>query len=347
MKLIIDHFNQNAHAMLRFGRGIEILGIYDGRAKLQGRDAGEALGMGKTGIKISGDFKKLLRGTDAEMFVATGEGFYFTKPGNTEEWRRHIKLAMAGGLDIYSMSKTLYGKGTEDLKETARKKGVRFLEASDPDGWEGFMPFAERAVEKGLSIPRVNFTGTSMNSGKVTAMFTVKKTLEDRGLRVGVVGTEPSSLFLGADEQVIPEIYPTMKGAPSILGAVRKIEEEKRPDIVLVGNQTGLRAPATDLRESRAGAIVAWQVLLGSKPGRIVLCSKWKNTGEIGPHLELIKSSGINAPVIANVINGFRCNKEKLMEIISRTEREFRIPCLDVISSPERLGALAELIMQE
>ena len=185
-----------------------------------------------------------------------------------------------------------------------------------------------------------------MNSGKLTAMFTVRKILEKQGMKVGVLGTEPCSMFLGADEQAIPEVYPTMKGAPAILGAVKKIEEEQDPDIILIGNQTGLRASTTDVKESRAGAIVAWQILLGSKPTKIVLCSKWKNTKEIRPHLELIKNSAVNAPVIANIINGLGCKGENLRRIIGELEREFQALCLDVLSMPEKLEKLAGLIQE-
>ncbi len=38
MRVIIHHFDQNAHAIVRFGKNIEILGIYDERKKLQGRN---------------------------------------------------------------------------------------------------------------------------------------------------------------------------------------------------------------------------------------------------------------------------------------------------------------------
>jgi len=343
MKIIIHHFDQNAHAMVRFSRGAEILGIYDERKKFQGKDAGEILGMGKTGTIISGDFRKLLNETSADMLVTTGEGLYFTNPEKAREWSRNVTLAIGRGLDIYNMSKILYGKKTEKLKKAARSSGVKFQEASDPDGWERFIPFAERAVDEGLKAPRINFTGTSMNSGKITAMFTARKILEEQGLKVGLLGTEPCSMFLGADEQVIPEVYPTMKAAPAVLGAVKKIDE-KNPDVILIGNQTGLRASVTDVRESRAGAIVAWEILLGSKPTKIVLCSKWKNTGEIGPHLELIKNSALDAPVIANIINGLGCSREELAGIISRAEKEFSMPCIDAISTPEKMGKLAELI---
>jgi len=261
------------------------------------------------------------------------------------DWKANVRKAMQAGLDVYNMSKIYYGQGTAELRKLASEAGVKFLEASEPDGWKLFTPFALKATEEGIKAPRVVFTGTSMNSGKITAMLALKQVLEGLGKKIGVVGTEPCSVFVGADEQVIPEVLPTMKAAPAIYGAIKKVDSEKRPDIILVGSQTGLRASVLDVRESRAGAVVAWQILLGSDPSKIVLCSKWSNTQEIGPHLELIMNSNIKAPVVANVINGFGCEKEKLKEILSSTEEKFGLPCLDVIATPERLKGLVESIL--
>ncbi len=345
-KIIIHHFDQNAHAMVRFGENIEILGIYDERKELEGVDAGSFLGMGKIGLKITRNFEALLRdhSKDADMLVTTGEGLYFTEEWRAKEWKEHVIEAIKSGLDIYTMSKIFYGKKTKDLKKLAEKHGVKFIEASDPDAFEKYKDYAVLAKEKGMNTPVINFTGTSMNSGKITAMLTVRNRIRDFGKKVGVLGTEPSSVFMGVDEQVVPEVLPTMRGAHAIFGAIKKIEIEKKPDLILVGNQTGLRASVTDVKEARAGAVVAWQILLGSQPSKIVLCSKWKNVSEIGPHIELIKNS-IDAPVVALIINGFGCEKGKLMKIIENTESEFGILTLDVFATPDKLDELIKRIV--
>lgn len=347
-KVIIHHYDQNGHAMVRFGRDIKILAVYDERPEFNGRDAGEAIGMQEKGIPMSGDFDAFLNehGQEADLMVTTGEGMYFTDRKKVADWQANTRKAIKAGLDIYNMSKIYYGEGTAELRKLAEETGVSFVEASVPEGWKPFMPHALKAKEEGISAPRVIFSGTSMNSGKITAMFTMKHVLEGLGKKVGVVGTEPCSVFVGADEQVIPEVLPTMKGAPAVYGAIKKVDSEKRPDVILVGNQTGLRASALDVKEYRAGAVVSWQILLGSDPTKIVLCSKWSMTGEIKPHQELMKNSSIGAPVVANVINGFGCAKGKLQGILEEVEKGFGIPALDVISTPDRLKGLASLIIE-
>jgi len=332
--------------MLRFGRNIKILGIYDERKELQGRDAGEILGMGKTGLVIQGNFDEMLKkfSGQAEMLVTTGEGLYFTKRRNVREWRKNVEKAIRYGLDVYTMSKIFYGNKTEDLKKLAEKNGVKFIEASDPDGFEKFRDYALQAVEEGIVTPKILFAGTSMNSGKMTAMLTIRNFLEQQDIKLGVVGTEPCSVFVGADEQVIPEVLPTMRGAHAILGAIKKIEVEKRPDLILVGSQTGMRASAVHVAEARAGGVVAWQIFMGTAPEKVVLCTKWINTHEIKPHMELIRNSGISTKVIAIVINGYQCEKDKLLKIIENVEKETGLLCIDVLATPGRLPELAGLI---
>jgi uncharacterized NAD-dependent epimerase/dehydratase family protein len=347
-RVLIHHFDQNAHAMVMFGKDIKILGIYDERTKFQGRDAGEALGLRKLGIYIFDDFDKMLErfSKQADILVTTGEGLFFTKPENVERWKRNITKAMKLGLDVYTMSKIWYGEKTKRFKEIAKREGVRFIEASDPKGFERFKRFALLGAEEGVKTKTILFGGTSMNSGKITAMLVMRDFFEKKGLEVGVVGTEPCSVFVGSDEQVVPEVLPTMRGAHAILGAVKKVEIEKKPDVIFVGSQTGLRASATDVLQSRAGAVVAWQILLGSKADKIVLCTKWKMLEEIKPHLELIKNSGLKTEVVANVINGSGCERDRLLEIIEKVEKEFGLLCLDVFATPEKLGRLGELILE-
>jgi len=342
MKVIIHHFDQNAHGILRFSNH-EIVAIYDERPELNGKNAKELLNVDKD-ITITNDFDEALK-NEADMLITTGEGLYFTKPENVKDWKKNVKKAIQHKLSIYNMSKILYGDETKEFKLLAKKNNVKFEEASETLGFKKFFKFAIKGLEEPVKIPIINFTGTSMNSGKITAMFVVKQKLESMGKRVGVIGTEPSSIFMGADEQVIPESYPTLKAASSIFGAIKKVEIEKNPDYILVGNQTGLRASVLDFKEARSGAIVAWEILLGSKPDKIILCSKWGNTKEIAPHLELIKNS-IDKEVIALIINGNKGGKEEVLKIIEETENKFNIPAMDVFLTPEKINKLIDKIVQ-
>lgn len=341
MKIIIHHFDQNAHGIVRFSNH-EIVAIYDERPWFNGKNVKELLNVDKD-ITITNNFDEALK-NKADMMVTTGEGLYFMNPEKLQDWKKNVKKAIKHKLSIYNMSKILYGDKTEEFKRLAKENNVKFEEASETFGFKKFFKFAMKGLEEPIKTPVINFTGTSMNSGKITAMFVIKQKLESRGKKVGVVGTEPSSIFMGADEQVIPEVYPTLKAVSSIFGAIKKIEIEKKPDYILVGNQTGLRASVFDFREARAGAIVAWEILLGSNPDKIVLCSKWNNTTEIESHLELIKNS-IGKKVIALIINGNGGNKKEVLKTIEKTEKKFNIKTVDIFLTPEKIDKLVDTII--
>jgi len=345
MKILIHHFDQNAHGIVRFSDH-EIIGVYDERPELNGKSVKELLNVDKN-IVLTNDFDKALDNAvqkNADLMITTGEGLYFTKPNNVADWKKNITKAIENNLNIYNLSKILYGDKTKDLKELAKKHKVKFDEASDTHGYEQFFDYALKGVDEPVKTPIINFTGTSMNSGKITAMFIIKQKLEKKGKKISVIGTEPSSIFMGADEQVIPEVYPTLKATSAIFGAIKKVELEKKPDLILVGNQTGLKASVHDFKEARAGAIVAWQIMLASKPDKIILCSKWNNTKEIKPHLELIKHS-IDKQVIALIINGHGGKKDQVMDIINETEKKYNIPTMDVFLTPEKVDELVSTLL--
>ena len=341
MNAIIHHWDQNAHAIVRFGY-INVVAVYDERPKLNGVDTGEFLGIGKNGLRITNDFSNVLE-TPADIIITTGEGQYFTKKENVFDWKTNVERALKKGINVYSMSKILYGEKTEKFRTLAKENNTVFEDASDPDIFSKYEKYLALLEKEPIKTPVVCITGTSMNSGKLTAQVITRQKLEERGLVVGLVGTEPSAKFIGCDEQIIPEVMPAMRGAHAICLAIKKVECEKKPDIILVAGQTGLRASVRDISQSRAGAIVAWQILLGSNPDKVVLCSKWSKTDEIEPHIALIKHS-IGKDVCTIIINGCGCEKEKLMNIVSEIEDKTGILTLDILATPEKITQYVDAI---
>lgn len=334
MNAIIHHWDQNAHAIVRFGC-ITVVAVYDERPKLDGVDTGEFLGSGKNGLRITNDFSSVLE-TPADIMITTGEGFYFTKKENVSRWENNVVRALKKGIKVYSMSKKLYGAKTEKFRTLAKENNTVFEDASDPGAFSKYEKYIALLEKEPIKTPVVCFTGTSMNSGKLTAQMITCRKLEESGLVVGSVGTEPSAKFIGCDEQVVPEVMPTMRGAQGIYLAIKKVEHEKKPNIILVAGQTGLRASVRDIAQSRAGAIVAWQILLGSNPDKVVLCSKWSKIDEIGPHIALIKHS-TGKDVCAIILNGNGCEREKLMNVLSEVENKTGILTLDILATPEKI----------
>lgn len=343
MKVILHHWDQNAHGIVRFGE-VEVVAVYDEREKLNGTDTGEYLGNGKNGLKITNEIDVALE-KDAEIMITTGEGLYFTNPEKIKDWEKNVKKALEKGLKVYNMSKIMYGKETIKFKVLAKKYKTEFIEASQPDYFKELEKFIPAFYKEGLKTrKRVSFVGSSMNSGKITAMFMLKRKIKDK-VKVGVIGTEPSSIFMGADEQVIPEVISTMRGAQTITLALKKNEIEKNPDIQFIGGQTGLIASTQDIKEARAGAVVAWQILFGSVPTDIILCSKAKNENNIKDHISLIKTAFPKVNILGIVINGRRIEKNEITKIVNKIEKETGILTLDIMVMPDKMDKLVEKII--
>lgn len=344
MKVILHHWDQNAHGIVRF-KHVKVVAIYDEREKLNGRDSGEILGIGKNGLKITNNIDEALS-KEADIMITTGEGLYFANSKKVEDWKKNVRKALEKGLKVYNMSKILYGDKTDEFKKLAKKNKTEFIEASQPDYFEKLKEFIPIFYEEGLKTKkRISFVGSSMNSGKITVMFSLKEKLVKKGVKVGVIGTEPSSIYMGADEQIIPEVMPTMKGAQAITLALKKNELEKKTEIQLIGGQTGLMASTQDIKESRAGAVVAWQILFGSVPTDIILCSKAKNGNSINNHIALIKTALPNVNIIGIAINGKGLGKKEVIEIVDKIEKETGILTLDVIVMPKKLDELIKKVL--
>lgn len=102
---------------------------------------------------------------------------------------------------------------------------------------------------KRISKPVVAVVGTSQRQGKFTLQLKLKMIFENSGYKVGMLGTEPSSKLLGADE-VYPMGFETTVNITEydsimyINNLMGKIEK-KEPDLILVGSQSQT-VPITD-----------------------------------------------------------------------------------------------------
>ncbi|MCU4716012.1 S8 family serine peptidase [Bacillus cereus] len=161
-----------------------------------------------------------------------------------------------------------------------------------------------------ISSPVLGVFGTSPKQGKFTMQLTIRGLLQDKGYKVGQLGTEPSALLFGMDE-VYPMGYNstvdvTGKDAICVLNDLLYTISKKNPDIILVGSQS----QTVPFTTGNIGfyPISQHEFLLGTEPDGIVLC--------INPNddLEYIKrtihylESYIETKVIA--LSMFPINKE-------------------------------------
>ena len=92
--------------------------------------------------------------------------------------------------------------------------------------------------------PILGIFGTSSKQGKFTLQITLKNCLEKRGYRVGMLGTEPTSLLFGCDQEY-PMGYSSnvnLKGQDAIQAINGMMHEIslKECDIIIVGGQSSV-----------------------------------------------------------------------------------------------------------
>lgn len=136
-----------------------------------------------------------------------------------------------------------------------------------------------------IGKPTIAVVGTGPRQGKFTLQMSLKNIFENSGYSVGMLGTEPTSLLLGADE-----VYPMgYNSAIDVSGvdAIKVIDqmmrriEMKEPDLIIVGSQSQ-SVPFTN-GSMKYLPLAQHEFLLATAPDVFILCIN------LGDDIEYIK----------------------------------------------------------
>ena len=125
-----------------------------------------------------------------------------------------------------------------------------------------------------IGVPTVAIVGTGPRQGKFTLQMILKSIFENSDYSVGMLGTEPTSLLLGADE-VYPMGYNSSVDVRGI-DAIKVINqmmgkiEDKAPDLIIVGSQSQ-SVPFTD-GSIKYLPLAQHEFLLAVAPDVFILC---------------------------------------------------------------------------
>lgn len=125
-----------------------------------------------------------------------------------------------------------------------------------------------------ISKPVVGVFGTSSAQGKFTLQLKLRELFQQRGYRVGQIGTEPSALLFGMD-YVFPmgyhstveiQAYDTVRYLNALLNDLCR----RDTDILLVGSQSG--TIPYDTGNLAQFTLPQYHFLMGTQPDAVVLC---------------------------------------------------------------------------
>ena len=271
-KAALYPYNKEMHGFVRFIAHLyfEITGIADPVGKgLVGKDAGEAIGLARVGVRIAPKLRDVLEGADTLILSYVDEMGRISK---RDVLRESIQMALDHGLNVFSFLSVPPNTYAE-LHEKARKRGLWIHSPTIT------MADVQRLLEKRprrgvVDVPVLGVFGTSSQQGKFTAQLALRQRLMEAGYIVGQIGTEHHSELFGMDlafpmGYASPLELPLQYYTPFVHLAMREICYQKRPDIMIVGSQSGTIPYDVDEHATHSLPTIAF--VLGAKPDACIL----------------------------------------------------------------------------
>lgn len=288
--------------------------------------------------------KEVCNSKEYDTFIWTKE---ILTPSEVELWEKSIISEIEKGKNIYNMARLYMVVHNKKLSSLADKYDIEYFDCSDPNIFDKYREYAKLGL-KGVDAKIITIMGTGRKCGKFTTSLFLKNELS-KYLRVGTVGTEPHSKLCGIDEMIIPQVIPICHVAPTLYGAIKKVDLNNR-DLIIVSSQTGVFSNPLEVGTGRGGGVISLSILQGSKPDYIILASNTLNTTEIERNIRAIEILS-NKRVIGITINGRYAgetyNDEDYEDILYTISEEFNLPVADVIRdiySKEFVKCIMELL---
>lgn len=265
-------YNKEMHALVRHARHLHftIAGIADPVGKgLVGKDAGAAIGVEPLGVRIVPKLGDALEGADT---LVLGYVDQLSRLGKKDLLREAIQTALERGLNVFSFL-AVDLETYADLYDLARSKGLH-LEFPDFDFADVQRCLAAQGSERAVDVPVVGVFGTSSQQGKFTLQLALRQKLIEQGYKVGQLGTEHHSALFGMDFSfpmgyAVPRDLPLQYYGPYLDHKMREINAAKKPDIMLVGCQSG--TIPYDVANHNSHTEPSIHFLLGTKPDACIL----------------------------------------------------------------------------
>jgi len=236
---------KTAHGLIRHGKKYKVLSVID--ETLVGRDAGEVLGMGHSGIpivdKVDLNAKVLIIG------VAPSGGKL------PQKWRADIIKAIENGMDVVSGLHEFLNDDPQ-LAKLAKEHNVTILDVR--------MPPESLTIAQHIppSVPVILVCGTDAASGKRTTALEIYNAALKRGIKAGFVATGQTGIMIGCDAGLAVDHIPT----DFVAGAVEKLVQdviEQGKELIFVEGQGAVL--------HHAYSTSAIGILHGAQPRYIVL----------------------------------------------------------------------------
>jgi uncharacterized NAD-dependent epimerase/dehydratase family protein len=298
-KAALYPFSKEMHALVRYSDQLrfEIVGVADPVGKgLVGKDAGQAIGLPRIGVRIAPRLRDALEGADTLILGYVDE---LGRLAKRDLLRESILTALQAGVHVFSFLPVPPARYRDlHARAVGRKLKVEYPSV-DPAEVQHLLGHPQRCGPVGA--PVLGIFGTSAQQGKFTVQLALRREFQARGYKVGQIGTEHHSELFGMDFSfpigyASPVDMPLQYYAPFLDIKLREICHTVRPDVVLVGAQSG--TIPYDVAQHGHHCLPAIAFLLGTKPDACILAVNSIDADEyIRDTMEAIRSL-VRAPTI-------------------------------------------------
>lgn len=248
-----------------------------------------------------------------------------------EAWKKDIKLALAGGMDVVNGLHDFLEED-EEISKAAKAYGRRLFDVrKSPDK----LPVAKGLVmETGAFV--VLTVGTDCSVGKMTVALEIQKLARSKNIDAQFVATGQTGIMICGEGIAIDRVI-----GDFMAGATEKMVLEKAApgNLILVEGQGSLAHPGF------SGVTLA--LLHGACPQALILCHRPSRRTIKGTEIPISSYSRLietyeamvsymrPAKVIALALNTQDLSREEALAAIKKAEEETGLPAAD----PVRFGA--------
>ena len=318
---------KTAAALVRHSEVYSIVGVID--SSLAGKDAGEELGEGKSGIPIFSDLDDAL-----ESLSYTPDCYIYGKaPLETFiciKERLLIFEAMKKGMDIISGLHEFFTQDPE-LSHIAALNGVQIKDIRKPPLLKDLHLFTGQISQ--VNVPVIAVLGTDCACGKMTTAVELNKVLNNLGIKSVLVATGQTSLMQGAKYGVSTDALVSQFMVGEVENSVVQAFKNESPDIILVEGQSAISHPAFLSSIGILKGSMPDGVILQHPPARKFRCD-FPDLAMPTPESEIKLIETISkTKVIAITLSHEDMNEQEVRETIEYYELQLQLPTTDVLSN--------------
>jgi len=300
-------------------QGVNALGFIDDNPKKQGQEFCNKI--------IASDLGALASETGAKsvaiMLPIGAEGSAL----------KYAVQAIDRGLNVVTSFRSLSLQRNEALLKFAKSRNVKIMEISPRlDVIHSIFGTSPPSCTETLpkltykpTMPVIFVGGTSQECGKRTTTRLLGKTAKENGMNPAIISTDEMGLEQPVDLNFRAGSLSVMDVASAVMGAMRKLEEQKNPDIILVEGQSSLTERGNPHPRGLSAAI-----LVGAQPDATIVCHRPNHPYRqpVGIKQEIMAIEAMEPTRVVGISLNLRNVEDK--EVVSEYEAEYGLPTADV-----------------